>query len=344
MDADYAGPIVNDAFLYGREDTIRQMNRLGNQNRGFFFFISYDMETNILAPFDEPAPGLFYHLPGKELHLPRREQRPLPSRWRFRAFPPGREAYEKAFDQAQFHLQRGNSYLLNLTQPSSIDTDLTLEQFFTHARTRYKVLVRHGQNGLTCFSPETFVTLEDNRISTFPMKGTIRAAVPRAAARLLENDKEAREHATIVDLLRNDLSMVAQRVEVTRYRYVQRVATAQGNMLQTSSEITGELDSGWPSSVGDMLFAMLPAGSVTGAPKPASCLAIEEAEGYQRGFYTGVFGYYANRSLQSAVAIRFIEKQHGVMTYKSGGGITTMSRCDDEYDELTDKIYAPFVV
>lgn len=320
------------------------MNRLGSQNRGFFFFISYDLEANIVAPLDAMPPGLFYRFPDMRRLPPRSRQLPLPSRWRFDARPPGRETYEEAFEKVQFHLQRGNSYLLNLTQPSRLDTDLSLEQFFTHARAPFKVLCCGEQEGFTCFSPEAFVTVQDDRITTHPMKGTIRAALPRAASRLLDNDKEAREHATIVDLLRNDLSMVARRVSVTRYRYVERVATARGDMLQTSSEIAGELDPGWPATIGSLLFTMLPAGSVTGAPKQSTCRAIREAEGYERGFYTGVFGYYDNGALRSAVAIRFIEECQGIMTYKSGGGITTMSRCDDEYDELIEKIYAPFVV
>ena len=95
--------------------------------------------------------------------------------------------------------------------------------------------------------------------------------------------------------------------------------------------------------IGDIIVLMLPAGSVSGAPKSATIDLIKKAEGESRGFYTGVFGYYDGTELDSAVLIRFIESQNGQSYYRSGGGITAYSRCEEEYNEVLKKIYLPFV-
>ena len=153
--------------------------------------------------------------------------------------------------------------------------------------------------------------------------------------------KEAAEHATIVDLIRNDLSMVSEHVTVTSYRYIDRLQTNKGPILQTSSEICGNLPHDYTKRLGDILFKLLPAGSITGAPKPRTVQIIAEAEGYERGFYTGVMGCYAGGRLDSAVMIRFIEQENGQLYFKAGGGITAQSRWESEYNEVKQKIYVP---
>ena len=93
--------------------------------------------------------------------------------------------------------------------------------------------------------------------------------------------------------------------------------------------------------LGNLLVKLLPAGSVSGAPKPKTCAIIRHTEGEDRGFYTGVFGYFDGVNLDSGVMIRYIEQQHGTSFYRSGGGITTQSEAAKEYQELLDKIYVP---
>ena len=174
------------------------------------------------------------------------------------------------------------------------------------------------------------------------MKGTIAATVPHASKTLLDNRKEAAEHATIVDLIRNDLSMIASKVSVSRYRYIDHLATNKGQILQTSSEITGQLAANYREEIGSLLFRLLPAGSITGAPKRRTMEIIHEAEGYERDFYTGVMGCYSNGALDSAVMIRFIdEDEQGHYYYKAGGGITAQSNNNDEYNEVIEKVYVP---
>ncbi len=199
----------------------------------------------------------------------------------------------------------------------------------------------HGR-GCVCFSPEPFVTVRGRSISTFPMKGTVPSATQEARRWLETDEKENRESATIVDLMRNDLSMVATGVRVKRYRYISPVETSKGTILQCSSEISGLLPENWRSRLGEILLKLLPAGSVTGAPKEATCRAIAEAEDMERGFYTGIFGFFNGRDLDSAVSIRFMEEDERGMVYKSGGGITVMSRMEEEYREAVAKVYVPF--
>jgi para-aminobenzoate synthetase component 1 len=136
--------------------------------------------------------------------------------------------------------------------------------------------------------------------------------------------------------------MVSERVSVPRYRFLSEVKARGRHLLQLSSEVSGELGPGWRGSAGTTLRRLLPAGSVTGAPKKRTGELIREAEGYDRGWYTGVFGVYDGRSLDSAVMIRFVEQtETGDMFYKSGGGITIYSDMESEYTELKAKIYAP---
>jgi len=193
------------------------------------------------------------------------------------------------------------------------------------------------------FSPETFVTIRGNIITGFPMKGTIDASVKDAEKVLLNDIKEVSEHNTIVDLIRNDLNMVSKKVKVEKFRYIDRIKTHERELLQTSSQISGELSSDWRERVGDILYKILPAGSISGAPKKKTLEIIQEVEGYERGWFTGVFGYFDGFNLESAVIIRYIEKSGDKLTFKSGGGITSFSKCEKEYQELIEKVYVPII-
>ncbi|MCK4920062.1 MAG: aminodeoxychorismate synthase component I, partial [Bacteroidales bacterium] len=191
------------------------------------------------------------------------------------------------------------------------------------------------------FSPESFIKIKNGKIYTYPMKGTAIKENPESAQKLLDDPKESAEHATITDLLRNDLSKVAKNVKVNRYRYIDEINTGGKTILQVSSEISGDLFPEYCNNFGDLFQKILPAGSVTGAPKKKTVEIIKATENYNRGFYTGVFGYFNGESLDSAVMIRYIEKEGDEYFYKSGGGITSMSDAKKEYRELIDKIYVP---
>ena len=173
------------------------------------------------------------------------------------------------------------------------------------------------------------------------MKGTIDASIPNARECILSNTKETAEHITIVDLIRNDLSRVANDVRVDRFRYIDEVRTHNKTLLQVSSEVSGDLPPEYCDKLGDILYALLPAGSISGAPKQKTLQIIADVETHDRGYFTGVFGYFDGENLDSGVMIRFIEKQGDQLIYKSGGGITARSVLEEEYQEMLDKVYLP---
>jgi len=246
--------------------------------------------------------------------------------------------YKTAYNQIIGQLNKGNSYLVNLTFSTPVECNAELAQIFHSAKARYRLLFK---NSFVVFSPETFIKIEDGKISTYPMKGTIDAKLPNAQSQILNNKKEMAEHATIVDLLRNDLSRVANNVSVERFRYIEKIVASDQELLQVSSKITGTLPSNYYNKLGNIVFDMLPAGSISGAPKPKTIEIINNTENHQRGFYTGIAGYFDGNKLNSCVLIRFIENQNGQLFYKSGGGITTQSDAKTEYNELLKKIYVP---
>ena len=248
------------------------------------------------------------------------------------------EEYEKKFNQVIEKIKSGETYLLNLTQATPIQTKLTLKEIYSLANAHYKLRFK---DKFVCFSPETFIKIHDDTIHTFPMKGTIDANVKDAELKILEDKKEMAEHIMVVDLLRNDLSMVAQNVKVQRFRYITRIEAGRKKLLQISSHISGNIGKNWHSKIGDILQTLLPAGSISGTPKRSTLEIIQNVEEYERGFYTGVFGVYDGEKLDSGVMIRFIEKKCDNYSYKSGGGITLDSNAKDEYNELLDKIYLP---
>ncbi|MDD5212565.1 MAG: aminodeoxychorismate synthase component I [Sulfuricurvum sp.] len=248
------------------------------------------------------------------------------------------EDYNEKFNEVQQHIRAGNTYLLNLTQSTRISTHYTLHEIYAMANAPYKLRV--GEE-FVCFSPEPFITIEGNRIHTYPMKGTIDANLPNAIDKIIQNPKELAEHIMIVDLLRNDLGMVCKDIKVEEFRYITTIETGNKRLHQVSSHISGQLPNNWKEHIGEILHTLLPAGSISGTPKKKSLEIIEKIEGYERGYFSGIFGYFDGANLYSAVSIRFIEKTNTGLLYKSGGGITADSTAASEYQELIDKIYIP---
>ena len=253
-------------------------------------------------------------------------------------YPITLEEYRQKFEAIQEHIRRGNTYLLNLTQPTPIKSPYTLKEIYTMAHAPYKLRVR---DHFVCFSPEPFITIENHTIHTYPMKGTIDASLPDAVQTIFNDPKEFAEHTMIVDLLRNDLGMVAKEIKVEKFRYITTIDTGKKKLHQVSSHISGSLKDNWKENAGEIISSLLPAGSISGTPKRKTVEIVQEIEGYDRGYFTGVFGYFDGTNLYSAVAIRFIEKIEDNLVYKSGGGITSESRCENEYQEMIDKVYIP---
>jgi para-aminobenzoate synthetase component I len=318
---------------------IRQLNQLGQQKIPFLFIIDFDgSELTKIIPLSElkQHPNIQFNING--IHNLKPIEQPFSKDIILNTFPISYERYCKAFEYCIEHLRYGNSYLLNLTFPTKIETNLTLQEIFDYSKAKYKLHLNHQ---FVCFSPETFVQIKNGIISSNPMKGTISAHTENAENVLLESKKEFEEHATIVDLIRNDLNQVAKKVKVEQFRYLDYIPTQNGELIQVSSKISGQLPNDYHQYLGDILAKLLPAGSITGAPKRKTIEIIKTAEQYERGFYTGIFGYFDGQNLDSAVMIRFIENINGQFYFKSGGGITTQSNASAEYQELIDKVYVP---
>ncbi|MBM6992421.1 MAG: aminodeoxychorismate synthase component I [Prevotella sp.] len=323
--------------IYTKEEARTTINELRMANKEFVFIISYDQtQAYITEVSDMDHHDIMMAFPHFQ-NIPHTVQ-PTHNPIEWHATPPDRSQYEQSINLVKKNIKAGNSYLANLTCQMPLHTNLSLCDIFLRSHARYRCWVR---DHFTCFSPETFIRIDHEIIHSYPMKGTIDATTPNARQILLDSSKEAAEHATIVDLIRNDLSQVAEQVEVSRYRYIEQLTTHRGKLLQSSSEITGKLSPHYQQHLGDLLFKLLPAGSITGAPKPKTTDIIREAEKYERGFYTGIMGHHADGKVDSAVMIRFIDQEDGRMYYKAGGGITSRSNNEDEYQEVIEKIYVP---
>ena len=312
-----------------------KMNELGHKRQPFVFLLDFNLQKPLLFEWEESRNYLLWATPGycnfgREI---------IPDKklgWKAKPVPYVR--YRNAFEQVQRHIHKGDSYLLNLTMPTYVETNYGLEDLFSVCTSLYKIYLK---NQFVCFSPEIFVRIVNGRISSFPMKGTIDAGIPGAAGLLRNDKKELAEHSTIVDLIRNDLSMVATQVKVDRFGYLDKIRSNQTDLLQMSSEISGILQPNYNEYLGDIFATLLPAGSVSGAPKKETIGIIRRVENYDRGYYTGIFGIFDGINVDSCVLIRFIEKQQGQFIFKSGGGITHLSNCNKEYEELLKKVYVP---
>jgi len=313
------------------------MNDWGEKRIPFVFVIDFEIKKPLLFRLDQIDPGVLRFSFRNSSNHPRtnNRQQPLPV---IRKMPIPFNVYQRAFDQVMREIRYGNTFLLNLTFPTQIDISGSLTEIYNMASAPFKLWYK---DEFVVFSPEAFVTISHNKIKTFPMKGTANADDPQAEESLLNDEKEKAEHFTIVDLLRNDLSMVAEKVTVNRYRYVETIRTNQKSLLQTSSEIEGILPSDWQAHIGDIMQKLLPAGSISGAPKKKTLEIISEAEAGERGYYTGVMGLFDGDTLESAVMIRYIEQMGNQLFYRSGCGITFQSQAESEYQEMMDKVYVP---
>lgn len=320
--------------MKAQKDIIEQMNTFGKQGRKFVFLV--DFEGNNAHLFNpEDTEQLLWQTPITS-NSEKKQTDAAIEQWEAR--PISFEKYNKGYKLIQNHIHNGDTYLLNYTQPTPIKTNLTLKNIFDLSSAPYKILLK---DKFVCFSPEKFIQIIDGQIASYPMKGTIDATIENSRELILNDSKELAEHNTIVDLIRNDLSLLANNVVVEKFRYLERIKTNYRDLWQVSSKITGNLAKDYTANIGDIIFTVLPAGSICGAPKKKTVEIIKAAENYDRGFYTGIFGYFDGKNLDSCVLIRFIENQNGQLVYKSGGGITFLSDAETEYDELLKKVYVP---
>jgi anthranilate synthase component 1 len=191
-------------------------------------------------------------------------------------------------------------------------------------------------------SPETLARLEDGVLHTFPLAGTR----PRGATDeedrqleqgLLADEKERAEHNMLVDLGRNDIGKVSAlgTVKVERYMTIERFS----HVMHIGSTVAGQIRE--DRDAVDAVDAILPAGTLSGAPKLRACQIIQELEGRKRGIYGGAIGYLDfTGNLDTCIAIRLAYKKNGQVCVQSGAGIVADSVPETEFQECTNKARA----
>ena len=206
----------------------------------------------------------------------------------------------------------------------------------------YMVFLSIDGDEIMCSSPETLVRLQEGRLTTFPVagsrpRGTTPAEDKALERELLADEKELSEHNMLVDLGRNDLGRVSEigSVEVTEYMMIHRYS----KIMHICSQVEGDLADGCDAL--DALASVLPAGTLSGAPKIRACEIIEELEHEPRGVYGGALGYldFAG-NMDTCIAIRMAARKNGVVTVQAGGGIVADSVPENEYLESANKARA----
>jgi para-aminobenzoate synthetase/4-amino-4-deoxychorismate lyase len=250
-----------------------------------------------------------------------------------------RPGYDHAIKRIKQYIESGDTYQVNYTlRLNAAFQGDPWHLFLAMVRaqsTGYAAYVDTGRNAICSASPELFFRLEGKRLICKPMKGTVHRGrtldEDKALAAWLQNSEKNRaENLMIVDMIRNDLGRVADvgSVKVTGMFEVERHPT----LWQMTSTITA----GCSRSLSDIMAALFPCASITGAPKVRTSEIIAELESSPRGIYTGCIGFLApDRVAQFNVAIRtaVVDRVAGQVEYGSGGGIVWDSASKDEYTE-----------
>ncbi|MDR1606295.1 MAG: aminodeoxychorismate synthase component I [Streptococcaceae bacterium] len=254
------------------------------------------------------------------------------------------EAYAAAIKQIKAEQRQGNTYEVNYTYDYTVPFDgdeLALyEYLLTKQRTPYNTWIKNDYETVLSFSPELFFEVDQQHITTRPMKGTVKrgqtATEDEALIRFLQTDEKNRaENVMIVDLMRNDLGRIAQNgsVKVTRLFDVETHETVH----QMTSQIEADLKAG--TSLYELLAALFPNGSVTGAPKLSTMQIIEAVETGSRDIYCGAIGFLSPQEMIFSVPIRILQRQSGQpdFKYRVGGAIVWDSETADEWLETLNK-------
>ncbi len=314
-----------------------QINVLASERVPFLVVISYDLGSiHVIAQEELAEDDIYFSSPiwtydplgfsDREVTLRIEEE--------------DRKDYEENLEKLLEDIRNGESYLSNFTTATPVHCPLDLIEIYRASRALFRLYFR---GIFVSFSPERFIRIADGYISTHPMKGTILADTEEQARSILQDPKESYEHNTIIDLMRNDLSIHATKVRLEKYRYLSEIRSRDKRLFQVSSSISGRLEEDWRGRLGDILLDMLPAGSISGAPKKRTVELIAKYEKYPRQYYTGIAGFYDGEKFDSAVLIRYLEPYPTAphYRYRSGGGITALSDPDKEYLECIAKIYVP---
>lgn len=255
-----------------------------------------------------------------------------------------KEEYASKFAQVQEYLLSGDCYQINLAQRFSAEYQGSEWQAYQKLRANnqapFSSFIRYHQSAVLSVSPERFLQVNGNQIETKPIKGTRpRSSDPikdqMLADELRSADKDRAENLMIVDLLRNDVSKVAQpgSVEVPSLFAIESFPSVH----HLVSTVTAKLAETFSSL--DLLRGAFPGGSITGAPKIRAMEIIHQLEPHPRSVYCGAIGYIKpNGDMDTNITIRTLVCDQGKIHCWAGGGLVADSDCDSEYQETLDKL------
>ena len=257
-----------------------------------------------------------------------------------------KEQYCVMVEKAKHHIKEGDIFQIVLSNRLSADFEGSLLNTYRILRTinpsPYMFYFSGTDVEIAGASPETLVKLEDGVLHTFPLAGTRPRGKTEAEDKalekgLLEDEKELAEHNMLVDLGRNDLGKISRfgSVQVEKLHSIERYS----HVMHIGSTVRGEIRDEFDGL--DALRAVLPAGTLSGAPKIRACQLIAELENNKRGIYGGAIGYIDfTGNLDTCIAIRIAYKKNGKVFVRSGAGIVADSVPEMEYQECINKAAA----
>ncbi|MBC8198258.1 MAG: aminodeoxychorismate synthase component I [Candidatus Marinimicrobia bacterium] len=251
--------------------------------------------------------------------------------------------YKLLIEKIKANLENGNVYQINQTYP--INFDFEGDPFNLYSQLSWKIKPRRGmylntgKENILSFSPEEFIRVKNRHIYSYPMKGTRPEGATELERQqniieLANSEKDRAEHLMIVDLLRNDLGKICKfgSVKINNLYEIQTYETVH-HMV---TEVLGELKNS--TEISDIIQALFPGGSITGAPKEKAMSIIDNLEDYNRGIYTGAMGYIKpNGDMDFNISIRTLTIEKNNATYPVGGGIVWDSDSNEEWLETKAK-------
>ena len=257
-----------------------------------------------------------------------------------------KEAYCGMVEKAKHHIREGDIFQIVLSNRLSASFDGSLLNTYRILRTinpsPYMFYFSGTDVEVAGASPETLVKLEDGVLHTFPLAGTRQRGKTdeediALEAELLQDKKELAEHNMLVDLGRNDLGKISKfgSVKVEKLHSIERYS----HVMHIGSTVRGEIRENCDAL--DAIEAVLPAGTLSGAPKIRACQLIGELENNKRGVYGGAIGYIDfTGNMDTCIAIRIAYKKNGKVFVRSGAGIVADSVPEKEYQECLNKAQA----
>ena len=312
-------------------------------------FFSYDFK-NILYPNykfnhqeNESTPYFWFGKPNKIIELDNYHYDYNNQSINFKNRLQDIDNFEQAIKQIKTYLYNGDVYQINYTQPITFSynqnpLDLYM-QIKERAKPKYGFYLDIDYSQFLSFTPEKFLIKTNDKIESYPIKGTIKRFDDKRKdleqiERLSESEKDRAEHLMIVDLLRNDIGKISEfgSVNVENLFGIKTFETIH----HMESKITG-IGSENITEI-EVIKALFPGGSITGAPKYRAIQIIDELENYNRGLYTGCLGtIHNNGDMDFNMCIRTITINNNIATYPVGGGIVWDSTVENEYIEAKEK-------